>query len=656
MINAINSKPGPETHDVDDAAAYLADRVSLLFNSLPLALAGVLINSAILSAVQWRAVNQANVSIWFGLILAVSSFRLGLYYRFRHKADSTDAGPWFKLFLIGVLCSGLLWGSAAYLLLPDNNPTHQLFVIFVLGGMSAGAVTTLAASLQAVLLFLLPAIGPLIVRLVQLDSPLSNVMAGMVALFLLMVSIAAWRSRQLITESLRRRYRHERAEAAMEFQAYHDSLTELPNRRLLVQRLEQEISRSKRHQYFAAVLFIDIDRFKTINDSLGHSVGDSLLREVAMRLKSNVREEDTAARLGGDEFVIILSELGDNDTLVARKTQRLAEKIENLLSEPYQIEGHTLHVTPSIGIAMFPVDDADAEEVLKQSDIAMYRAKQLGRNTIQFYLPAMQQAAKTRLDIENELRDAVERDEMELYFQPQLDADGRMVGAETLLRWNHPQRGMISPADFIPVAEDTGTILILGEWVLQRACLQLKSWMDTTTDEALCAFPCLAINVSPKQFRQQDFFQRVQHIIKHTGVDPRHIELELTEGMLIENIEDTAEKMAQLADLGIRLAIDDFGTGYSSLHYLTRLRLDRIKIDQSFVRDIPRARHSEVIVETIILMAKNLGLDVIAEGVETEAQLNFLKQRGCFTYQGYYFSKPLPRDAFQRYLRNGCKS
>ncbi len=646
----------PDRPAANDARLFLADRVTLLYDSLPLALTAVVINGGILAAVQRSVISQPLISLWFGSLLAVTLLRFGLYHGYRHRSHSADPVPWFKLFLIGALGSGLIWGSTAYLMFPERDPVHQLFVIFVVGGMSAGAVTTLAASFLALLFFLLPAMGPVIFRLYQLDAPLSDVMAAMLVLFLAMISIAARRSRKLIMESLVRRYEHQRTEAAMEHQAHHDSLTELPNRRLLVHRLEQEISRSRRHRFLAAVLFIDIDRFKTINDSLGHSVGDSLLREVAMRLKSNVREEDTAARLGGDEFVIILSELGDNDTLVARKTQRLAEKIENLLSEPYQIEGHTLHVTPSIGIAMFPVDDADAEEVLKQSDIAMYRAKQLGRNTIQFYLPAMQQAAKTRLDIENELRDAVERDEMELYFQPQLDADGRMVGAETLLRWNHPQRGMISPADFIPVAEDTGTILILGEWVLQRACLQLKSWMDTTTDEALCAFPCLAINVSPKQFRQQDFFQRVQHIIKHTGVDPRHIELELTEGMLIENIEDTAEKMAQLADLGIRLAIDDFGTGYSSLHYLTRLRLDRIKIDQSFVRDIPRARHSEVIVETIILMAKNLGLDVIAEGVETEAQLNFLKQRGCFTYQGYYFSKPLPRDAFQRYLRNGCKS
>ncbi len=640
----------PDQPTADGAHPFLADRATLLYDSLPLALTAVVVNGAILALVQRSVISQPLISLWFGTLLAITLLRLGLYHGFRHRGYTADATHWFKLFLIGVLGSGLIWGSSAYLLFPQDDPAHQLFVIFVVGGMSAGAVTTLAASFLALLFFLLPAMGPVIFRLYQLDAPLSDIMSAMLLLFLIMISIAARRSRTLIMESLQRRYQHQRTEAAMEHQAHHDSLTELPNRRLLVRRLEQEISRSRRHRYLAAVLFIDIDRFKTINDSLGHSVGDCLLREVALRLKRNVREEDTAARLGGDEFVIILSELGNNDTLVARKTQRLAEKIENLLSEPYEIEGHTLHVTPSIGIAMFPIDDADAEEVLKQSDIAMYRAKQLGRNTIQFYLPAMQQAAKKRLDIENELRDAVERGEMELYFQPQADAGGRMVGAETLLRWNHPQRGMISPADFIPVAEDTGTILILGEWVLQRACSQLKSWTEATAGQAPFTFPTLAVNVSPKQFRQQDFCQRIQNIIKQTGVDPQHLELELTEGMLIENIEDTAEKMEQLADLGVRLAIDDFGTGYSSLHYLTRLRLHRIKIDQSFVRDIPQVRRSEVIVETIIIMAKNLGLDVIAEGVETQAQLDFLKQRGCYTYQGYYFSKPLPREEFQRYF------
>jgi EAL domain-containing protein (putative c-di-GMP-specific phosphodiesterase class I) len=265
----------------------------------------------------------------------------------------------------------------------------------------------------------------------------------------------------------------------------------------------------------------------------------------------------------------------------------------------------------------------------------------------------MQLAASRRLAIENELRDALQRNEMELHFQPQVDTDGRIVGAETLLRWHHPERGMVSPADFIPVAEETGIILALGEWVLATACAQLKSWMDATEPELREDFPGIAVNVSPRQFRQQDFFQRVQHVIRQAGVDPRYIELELTEGMLIENIEDTADKMERLSDLGVRLSIDDFGTGYSSLQYLKRLHLDRIKIDQSFVRDVPADSSSATIVQTIIIMAHNLGLGIIAEGVETETELQFLRENGCYTYQGYYFSRPLPRDEYFRYLRAG---
>jgi EAL domain-containing protein (putative c-di-GMP-specific phosphodiesterase class I) len=283
----------------------------------------------------------------------------------------------------------------------------------------------------------------------------------------------------------------------------------------------------------------------------------------------------------------------------------------------------------------------------------MYRAKELGRNTTQFYRPDMQRAAKDRMAMENDLREALQRNEMELYFQPQLDADGRNVAAEALLRWHHTERGMVSPAEFIPVAEDTGIILELGEWVLITACAQLKSWMELADRGVIKQFPTISVNVSPRQFRQQNFLQRVQQVIEQSNVDPRCVELELTESMLIDDIEDTAHKMEQLARLGVRLAIDDFGTGYSSLHYLKKLQLHRIKIDQSFVRNVHTDAGSAVIVKTIILMAHNLGLEVIAEGVETEAELRFLRENGCLNYQGYYFSKPLPGDMFLRYLQTG---
>jgi diguanylate cyclase (GGDEF)-like protein len=490
------------------------------------------------------------------------------------------------------------------------------------------------------------------VRLYLLDTSLSLAMSAMLSLFLGMSCISGWRFNILIKKSFLRQYEREQAEAIIEFQAVHDSLTGLPNRRLLIDRMAQEISRCKRHNYTSAVLFIDIDRFKSINDSLGHAVGDALLRKVTERLKRNVRNEDTAARLGGDEFAIVLSELAQDEALAAKRAQHLAEKIRHILSDPYEVNGHALHITPSIGIAMFPIERADANEILKQSDIAMDRAKKVGRNSIQFFQPQMQVAAKDRLAIVNGLREALQCNEMELHYQPQLNAKGEIVGAEALLRWNHSERGKILPYEFITIAEETGIILMLGEWVLRTACSELKRWINITDRGQANPLPSISINVSPKQFRQRDFFERFQNIIENLDIDPRCIELELTEGMLIENIEETAFKMEQLSGLGVRLAIDDFGTGYSSLHYLTHLPLHRIKIDQSFIRNMLNDPGSATVVQSIISLAHNLGLDVIAEGVETEAELTFLQEKGCNIYQGYYFSKPLSEKAFSRYLRS----
>lgn len=633
--------------------SIFANRVTLLYDGLPFALTAILINGTILLIVQRATVDLIKGAIWYVLVLVVTLGRFALHYAFRHKPHAPGSScRWMNLFLIGTLCSGITWGSTAYFLFPEHDFAHQLFVAFVVGGMSAGSVTTLAASFRAHLLFLLTAMSPLIVRLYLLDTALSLPMSSMVALVMGMSIVSGWRSNKLIKKSLTRQYERKWAEAIIEFQAVHDSLTGLPNRQLLINRMDQEISRCKRHHFTSAVLFIDIDRFKSINDSLGHAVGDGLLREVTKRLERNVRKEDTAARLGSDEFAIVLSELNRDETLAAKRAQHLAEKIGNILSDPYEIEGHTLHVTPSIGIAMFPIESADANEILKQSDIAMYRAKQIGRNSIQFYQPEMQVAAKDRLAIGNGLREALQYNEMELHYQPQLNAKGEIVGAEALLRWNHPERGKILPYDFITIAEETGIILSLGEWVLRTACSELKRWINIADRNQSNPLPSIAINVSPKQFRQHDFFGHFQNIIESLDVDPQCIELELTEGALIENIEETAFKMEQLSGLGVRLAIDDFGTGYSSLHYLTHLPLHRIKIDQSFIRNMVIDPGSATVVQTIIVLAHNLGLDVIAEGVETEAELTFLQERGCNIYQGYYFSKPLPEKAFSRYLQS----
>jgi len=437
------------------------------------------------------------------------------------------------------------------------------------------------------------------------------------------------------------------AEAKIEHQAYHDSLTDLPNRSLLLDRLELALTRSRRHGYEGALLLIDLDRFKTINDSLGHSVGDQLLCEVSARLAGILREEDTVARIGGDEFVVLLPDVGSDSQATARKAQGIAEKIRQLLSLPICIRDHELYITPSIGITLFPIQQEDADAVLKHGDTAMYQAKSSGRNAIRFFLPGMQAEADERLGLEKDLRLAIAHNQLRLFFQPQINAAGAVCGAEGLLRWDHPEHGLITPDRFIPVAEETGLILPIGDWVLRTACRLITRWSDGNLGAVLGH---IAINVSPWQFRQPDFPGRVERILADTGADPGRLGLELTEGVVIDNVADTVEKMASFKSLGVKISIDDFGTGYSSLSYLKKLPLDILKIDRSFVEEVTEDESNAAIVETIIAIADHLGLEVIAEGVETQGQLQFLQAKGCGRYQGYYFSKPLPIEQFETYV------
>jgi diguanylate cyclase (GGDEF)-like protein/PAS domain S-box-containing protein len=433
-----------------------------------------------------------------------------------------------------------------------------------------------------------------------------------------------------------------RAEEQIAYQAYYDTLTDLPNRRLLYDRLEREVARSRRRGHKGAVLFLDLDNFKIVNDSLGHQVGDDILRHVANCLSQNLREEDTAARLGGDEFVVLLSEISDDVDEAMSETQAVAQKILQSIETPCHSGGHVLHTTCSIGITIFPVNGDNADDFLKQADIAMYRAKDRGRNTYQFYMPSMQVAASERLSTEQDLRLAIPQDQLSLHYQPQVLADGTIIGAECLLRWQHPKLGMVPPDHFIPIAEDSGLIIEIGNWVLHSACNQLAQWQSMDSD----SLKRLAVNISPKQFKHPQFVEQIKQVIQETGVDANGLELEVTEGMLISNLDETVEKMNTLRDLGITFSIDDFGTGYSSLSYLKRLPVSVLKIDRSFVRDITTDPSNATIVDTIIAMAMHLGLEVVAEGVETEAELAFLRSKGCGIYQGYYFSRPLPIGEF----------
>ena len=425
--------------------------------------------------------------------------------------------------------------------------------------------------------------------------------------------------------------------------AFFDALTGLPNRRLLLDRLNQAFAVSMRNGRYGAVMFLDLDHFKTLNDSKGHEMGDLLLIEVASRLQQCIRDGDTVARLGGDEFVVVLEMLSSGVNEAVTQAELVAEKIRAALNLPYQLNGYEHNTTPSIGVVLFRGHLESIDNLLKFADTAMYQAKAAGRNAIRFYDPDMQAALEARIELEGELRRALEKQQFQLYYQMQVDSRRRPIGAEVLLRWQHPERGLVSPLEFIPMAEETGLILPIGLWVLQTACNQLKAWQHKASTRELT----LAVNVSARQFRQRDFVAQVQRVLVDSGAKASHLKLELTESTVLENVEDTIVKMREIKMLGVSFSMDDFGTGYSSLQYLKRLPLDQIKIDQSFVRDIATDPNDAAIVQTVIAMTEAMGLNVIAEGVETEAQLEFLDLRGCHAFQGYLFSKPVTLADFE---------
>ena len=438
-----------------------------------------------------------------------------------------------------------------------------------------------------------------------------------------------------------------KSEAEIHQLAFYDALTLLPNRRLLTDRLQQALAASARNGRYGALLFLDMDHFKTINDTQGHVMGDQLLIEVAHRLLACVRDGDSVARLGGDEFVVVLEGLSNDANEAAAQTELVAEKIRVELEQPYVLNDFECLSSASIGISLFFGHLESVEDLLMHADVSMYQAKSAGRNTVRFFDPAMQTALDQRASLESDLRYALEKQQFLLYFQIQVDSRQRVLGAELLLRWQHPERGLLAPLQFVPLCEETGLIVPIGLWVLKAACSQLKAWQQESATRDLA----LAVNVSARQFRQADFVVQVQHILVESGAKPDLLKLELTESTVLENVQDTINKMRELKLLGVRFSMDDFGTGYSSLQYLKRLPLDQIKIDQSFVRDIATDPNDAAIVQTIIAMSEVLGLNVIAEGVENEAQHLFLDQHGCHAFQGYLFGKPMPIDQFEGSLR-----
>jgi len=440
-----------------------------------------------------------------------------------------------------------------------------------------------------------------------------------------------------------------RAEEQIRYLAYFDALTKLPNRRLLLDRLAQALLSCRRTRQFGVLMILDLDNFKGLNDTRGHDVGDHLLVEVAQRIVACVRQEDTVARLGGDEYVVLAEGLGEDEAMAAGQAEQIASKIGRMLSLPSRIpgSGEAHHSTASVGLTLFNSDAISIEVLLKQADVALYQAKAAGRNAVRFFNPQMQSAIEARAAMEAALRSGLSEGHFTLYYQPQFDAGGCLTGAEALLRWMPPGRSMVSPAEFIPIAEDNGLIIPIGLWVLQTACEQLRAWSGHEHTRGLM----ISVNVSPRQFRQADFAEQVRTCLERSGADPGRLKIELTESVVLDNVGEVIERMQRMRTMGVSFSLDDFGTGFSSLSYLKRLPLDQVKIDQSFVRDVVSDPNDGAIVRAIVAMSRSLGIEVMAEGVETAEQLAFLKACGCEHYQGYLFGRPLPIGQWDQFLR-----
>ncbi len=441
----------------------------------------------------------------------------------------------------------------------------------------------------------------------------------------------------------------ERAEAAAEIHrlAYFDALTGLPNRRLLLDRLAQTLAASERKGLYGAIVFLDLDDFKVLNDTRGHDAGDRLLAEAGRRLRAALREVDTVARMGGDEFVVLLDGLGPTQDSAALLAQSIGEKLRQSIAEPVDLGGFSFHCTTSIGVRLFGPGETEAE-LLQHADLALYKAKSAGRNRVIFFDPSMQAVLDARGRLEDALGNALRDGQMELHYQPRFNGEGRLVGAESLLRWRHPKHGLMAPRDFLGIAGQTGLILPIGRWVLDIACAQLAAWSQDPVTRNLT----LAVNISALEFQQSDFVEHVRRALDSYHTKPEHLTLELTEGATLDCNEETLSRAQELQDLGVRLSVDDFGRGWSSLSRLTRLRLQEIKIDQSLVAKIGQPETDAILVSAIIALAGSLGLTIVAEGVETEAQRRFLASQNCDTFQGFLFGAPLSPADFQRFLRD----
>lgn len=654
------------------ASLILKDQVRLLYENSLSANVAVILISALMLIVLKNSLYYPFLVAWFVLMLLTVLARVGLLYWYKYYANDYSPQQWVNRYTLLTLLLGIAWSGLSIFYWMSDLYWLQNLLLIVLLGVVAAAVSVLPAIMSAFYAYISPPLTSMVVILLLIGDTLSLVLATATLVYAMLIITTARnsnfnirraielqyenkdlvaqlsnevkqreelikeRTRQLIStnKDLEREIsERKRAEEDLLHLAHHDPLTELPNRLLFIDRLEQSISKARRMGDQIAVLFIDLDRFKKINDSLGHTVGDELLRRVAQRFQSSIRNEDTVSRLGGDEFTVIMESLHkpQNATVTA---QKLIEAME----DPFVLQGHEFFITTSIGISLYPQDGIIAEELLRNADSAMYRAKEEGRNTFQFYTSDMTEQAFERILMETNLLRAIEKKELVVYYQPQVSLKTKeIIGLEALVRWEHPELGLVSPARFIPLAEDNGLIVPIGEYVLSATCRQLAEWERQGIRPGR-----VSVNLSAKQLQKQGLLETISRILEDYSCQPEWLELEVTEGFVMEDPEHSITVLQSIRDLGIELAIDDFGTGYSSLAYLKRLPITKLKIDQSFVRDIPDDPDDEAIARAILALGYSLNLKVIAEGVENAAQEAFLLNEGCVEAQGYFYATPLP--------------
>ncbi len=633
----LNAGSEPIALDTEIVEMLYANNSRSLVAALVVMSALVFVQNAMISSVV-----LAGWSVIFLLAYGLRTTVTFLYYR--DQARALHSRQWLQRFRLSSGVCGLAWGLAGILLFPEADTAHQAFLIFALVGVAGAGIVIYSIDTLCSNLFTGGLLLLMIPRFIIHGTQLSIVLAILFIVYVVYVTIAGRGLAQSLRENMTLRIASNLDNQKVHQLAYYDFLTGLPNRRLLSDRLNQAFIRCARTQTYGAVLSLDLNNFKGLNDSKGHLAGDELLQQVAERLQHCLRKKDTIARMGGDEFIAVLDDLGNLRGQAVISVMATAEKLMDAFSQPFQLKNGQYRSKPSMGVCLFLGEESSEAEVLRRADIAMYQAKKSeNMHGIQLYDETQYPAIELRASLENDLAFALQSGQLSLYYQLQVDQELAPIGAEVLLRWQHPVLGMVPPDQFIPIAEESGAIVAIGHWVLQQSCAQLKAWEH---DPAIAQLH-LSVNVSALQFSQPDFVEQVMHTVKASGCNPRHLKLELTESAIVKNVDDVIDKINALKTCGITFSLDDFGIGQSSLSVLKRLPLDELKIDRSFISDILHNNYDTFIVQTIIEMGKNLGHHVIAEGVEVEQQKVMLQALGCQAFQGYLFCKPLSLADFE---------